>query len=104
MKTAKIMYSQGAEEKHYTFRNQLTSKQIRQKVYSQAFFLKICFSAAKIQKKFPIIDTFGKGNDFKSGFWLQKKKYEKVAPCNFSMKMFGSFRKKMYLCTRIYPP
>ena len=41
MKTAKIMYSQGAEEKHYTFRNQLTSKQIRQKVYSQAIFSKL---------------------------------------------------------------
>ena len=43
MKTAKIMYSQEAEEKHYTFRNQLTSKQIRQKVYSQAFFQNLLF-------------------------------------------------------------
>ena len=52
MKTAKIMYSQGAEEKHYTLRNQLTFKQIRQKVYSQAIFLKNCFYTAKIQKSF----------------------------------------------------
>lgn len=51
MKTAKIMYSQGAEEKHYTLRNQLTSKQIRQKVYSQAIFLKTSQARANLMEQ-----------------------------------------------------